>query len=185
MVVVVVMVVMSVLVRAAVREPCAKHGDADRDHHQPGNEVEPRVEVLGNDQLRQQQRHRAQREDPRRVGDGDDAAEVDGVAHGSALADEVGGDDRLAVAGAERVRSAPEEGEGKREEDAGRAQVARDERLEARAVLLRNGRGELRRHTGRVAGLDPGARLRDRERAGEPVLGICAQLLRRAHCRRR
>ncbi len=77
------------------------------------------------------------------------------MADGSALADEVGGDDRLAVARAERVRCAPEESEGERQEDAGRAQVARDERLEARAVLLRNGRSELRRHTGRVAGLDP------------------------------
>ena len=134
---VVVMIVMAMrLCARRCGQAGAKHGDADRDHHQPGDEVEPRVQVLGNDELREQQRDRAEREDAGRVGDGDDAAEVRGVAHGSALADEVRGDDRLAVAGAERVGGAPEEREGECQEDAGRAQVSRDERLESRAVLL-------------------------------------------------
>ena len=105
------------------------------------------------------------------------------MAHGSALADEVCGDDRLTVAGAERVGGAPEEREGECQQDAGRAQVSRDERLESRAVLLCHGRRELRRRALPIARIDLGPRLRDRERAREPVRGIGAQLSRRAYRR--
>ncbi len=40
-VVVVVVMVVAVVVRAPVGEPSTKHGCADRDHHQAGDEVEP------------------------------------------------------------------------------------------------------------------------------------------------
>ena len=73
------------------------------------DEVEPRVEILGDDELREPERDEPEREDADRVRDGDDPAEQQRVPRRAAGADEVRGDDRLAVARGERVRGAPEE----------------------------------------------------------------------------
>ena len=119
------MVGVAVRVRAPMGEPGPEHADPDRDHHQAGDEVEPGIEILGHDQLRERERHHSEREHARGVRHRDDAAEPDRVPDAASLADEVGGDDRLPVARAERVRGAPEQGDRERGEDAGSAQVAR------------------------------------------------------------
>ena len=78
--------------------------------------------------------------------DRDDAAERERVADLPARADHVGGDDRLPVAGCERVRRAPEERQGEGEDDQpGREVVAADQRLEAVRAVLRGRTGAERR----------------------------------------
>ena len=86
-------------VGAAVAPARPEDRRADPDHEQPGSEVQPRVEPVGDDELRERERHQAEREDADRVRDRDDQAEQRGVARRPALADEVRGDDRLPVAG--------------------------------------------------------------------------------------
>ena len=94
----------------------------DAEHEQPGDEVQPRVEVLGEHVGRQRERHRPEGEDADRVRDRHGQPERDGVARGAARADEVGGDHRLAVAGRQRVHRAPSEG---REQEQQRARPGR------------------------------------------------------------
>ena len=55
--------------RARPAHARAQDGAADRQHHHAGDQVEPRVEVLGQDVLREGQRHHPQREHPDRVRD--------------------------------------------------------------------------------------------------------------------
>ena len=63
----------------------------------------------------------------------DDAAERRCLPGYAALADEVCGDDRLPVAGRERMRHAPEKGGAKRRENDERAQmIATDQRRKTR-----------------------------------------------------
>ena len=50
--VIVMMVLVPVPMGVGVRQAHAEHGDADADDHQPGNEVDPRVEPVGDDPLR-------------------------------------------------------------------------------------------------------------------------------------
>ena len=114
----------------------------------PGDEREPRVELLGDDEPREQERDEAEREDPGRVGDGHGRAEDERVARRSARADEVPGDERLAVARRERVHGAPEGGDEEREEDDAEREVATlDQRLEAtRSMRGSRLRRDRRRH---------------------------------------
>ena len=188
--VVVVMVGVAVRVRAPMGEPGPEHADPDRDHHQPGDEVEPGIEILGDDELRERERDHAEREHARRVRDRDDAAEPDRVPNAAALADEVGGDDRLPVARAERVRGAPEEGDRERGEDAGRAEVAPlDERGEARSDVRLSTR--LRGERGGAPGVRRPAATRGRARASRRAgsragpSGYARSWSRRAHRRAR
>ena len=116
------------LVRAGVSCPRREHGRADADDHQPGGEVEPRIEPVGDDPLREQERHAAEREHAGGVGRGRDQPEQRRVPRRAARADDVGGDDRLAVPGRERVRRAPEEREHERDEHDERAEMARGRR---------------------------------------------------------
>ena len=135
------------------RRPAAvpQHDDADADHEQRGDEVHPRIQVLGDDELGEGERHETEREDADRVGDGHNAAERERIARTSSRADEVGRDDRLAVSRRQRVRRSPEEREGERDEDEADAQViARDEGGEAsRAAARTNG---CRRRPSRAGG---------------------------------
>ena len=102
------------------------------DDEQPRDEVQPRVEPVGHDELRERERHEAEGEDADRVRHRHDQPEQRRVPRRAALADEVGGDDRLAVPGRERVRRAPEERGRERGEDHEQAQVRpADERREA------------------------------------------------------
>ena len=155
LVVVAVRMTVAVVVRVTVVVPVAapapagrQHRGADGDDEQAGDERQPGVERLRDDEAREQERDEAEREDPRGVCDGDDAAQEHRVDRAPARADEIPGDDRLAVAGCERVRSTPERGDEQRHEDHADREVAvRDQRLEAPALVLRRGRaGELGRH---------------------------------------
>ena len=74
------------------------------------DEVEPRVERLGQHVGGEREGDGAEREDARGVGDGDDGAERDGLARRPARPDEVGRHHRLPVPGRERVHGAPAEG---------------------------------------------------------------------------
>ena len=106
-----VVVVMPVRVSAAVPHAGKQNRGADADHEQAGGKADPGVELLRHDELGEGERYEAEREDADRVGRRHDQAERRRVPGRSALADEIGGDDRLSVAGRERVRRAPEEGD--------------------------------------------------------------------------
>jgi len=82
-----------------VGEARAQDGEADGHDGQAGRQVQPRVEPVGDDPLRERERDEPEREDADRVRHGHDQPEQGGVARRAALADEVGADDRLAVAG--------------------------------------------------------------------------------------
>ncbi len=174
-VVVVVMVVcIAVPVRVGVARPAREHGGSDADHHQAGGEVEPRIEPVGDDPLREQEGHAAEREHAGGVGRGRDQPEQRRVPRCAARADEVGGDDRLPVAGRERVRGAPEERERERAEDHERAQMLpADERGEARVRDAVGRRERLARRAAPAVRPFVGAswrrRMRDVERAREQV----------------
>ena len=118
-----VVVIVPVCLCAPVQPACPQNRGADRDDEQPGDEVQPRVELVGDDEAREQQRDQAEREDADRVRHGHDQAEQGGVTRGTALAYEVGRDDRLAVPRRERVRHAPEQGRPERGEDDPGAEV--------------------------------------------------------------
>src|SRR5262245_65205526 len=107
--------VVPVAVRAAMPESPNQTRGADAKHEQSRDEPDPRVELLRDDELRERERDEAEREDADRVRRGHDQPERGGVPGLPALADEVGGDDRLAVSRREGVRRAPEEGEGEGE----------------------------------------------------------------------
>ena len=137
---VVMMVIVPVRVCAPVQPARPQNRSADRDDEQPGDEVEPRVQLVGNDEAREQQGDEAEREDADRVRHGHDQAEQGGVTRRAALADEVGRDDRLAVPRRKCVRHAPEQGRPERgEDDPGAEVIAPDERGEA--ASRRCGRG--------------------------------------------
>src|SRR5437588_218488 len=78
-----VVVMVAVGVRPRMREPLSEASQEDRrtdpDHEQPRDEVQPGVELLGDDELRERERDEAEREDADRVRDGHDQAEVGGV----------------------------------------------------------------------------------------------------------
>src|SRR5262249_34883033 len=95
----VVVMVVTVAVRAALSNPPEQHRGADADHEQPGHEPDPRVELLRDDELRERERHEAEREDADRVRRGHDQPERRRMARLPALADEVRRDDRLPVTG--------------------------------------------------------------------------------------
>src|SRR5262245_42388129 len=95
----VVVMVVPVTMGSPVPDAPKQYRRADADHEQPGDEPDPGVELLGDDELRERERDEAEREDADRVRRGHDQAERGGVSWLPALADEVGGHDRLPVAG--------------------------------------------------------------------------------------
>ena len=168
--------VVAVMVIVAVLRASGRAGPGRRARTRPTPttssacaQVEPGIEPVGNDPLREQERHASEREHACRVGGGGDQSEQSGMPGRSARADHVGGDDRLPVAGRERVRRAPEDGEQERDEHDERAQMApADERGEAR-VGDPVGRGERlagEQHGRRVVGRRRGSPRPARRRAG-------------------
>ena len=136
-VVVVVSVRVALVNTAARTEPLAQDGRADEDDEQPRDEREPRVELLGNDERRQAEGHEPEREDARRVRDRDGAAEHEGMTRRSLRSDEVRGDHRFPVSRRERVRSAPERRDQKREEEHADREVSLlDQCLEPAVAVL-------------------------------------------------
>ena len=93
LVVVAVVVVVVVVVRVAAcpfdgarrrgTNALAQNDDADAHHEQRGDEVHPRIQVLGDDELGEGERDESEREDADRVRDRDDAAERESVARTS------------------------------------------------------------------------------------------------------
>ena len=174
-----VVVIVAVLVAVTVHGPVAraKHDHADRDDEQRRGEVEPRIEILGNDELREAERDEAEREDTDRVRDRDDPAEQERVSRLAARADHVAGDDRLPVAGRERVRSAPEHCDEERDEHEADAQLLLgDERSETALVRRRRSTGGLGRAVERRRHTALGSRLERRPRARRPRAGSGADL---------
>ena len=166
-------------------EPPDQHGAADSDHEHARGERQPGVERLGDDELREQERHEPEREDADRVRDGDDPAEQDRVERAAPRADEVAGDDRLAVPGRERVRCTPEGRDREREQDHAEREVAAgDERLEAAAAMLgRRVVVERRRCAAALAQRERSGRRGDVERRAEQILRVGAEVV--APARRR
>ena len=113
-----------------------RHGgqcdDADDDHQHPGDDVDPRIERLGHDELGESERHASQREHADGVGHGGDQAEQRRMAGRAPCPHEVSRDDRLAVAGRQGVGRLPEERGCEGSQDDERAQMpAADQPREA------------------------------------------------------
>ena len=122
--------------RAGRAQPLPQDRSADDDDEQARDERQPRVELLGDDEAREEERHEAQTEDAGRMRRGHRRAEEDRVPRTAAGADQVAGDERLAVPRRERMRRAPEGRYEEREhDDAGRQRAALDERLEPAAAV--------------------------------------------------
>ena len=109
---VIVRVVVPVLARRRARATHARAHDrgAHAEHQQPGDEVEPWVQVLGEHVRRQPECHRPQGEDADRVRDRHGQPECNGMARRAARSDQVRRHHRLAVAGRQGVDRAPAEG---------------------------------------------------------------------------
>ena len=141
-VVVVVAVLMAAVVmtvHAAHAEPPAQHGEPDPDDEEPRDEREPRVELLGDEEPREEERHETQAEHAGSVGHGDRGAQEERVPRSPPGAHEVPGDEGLAVAGSQGVRGTPEgRHEQRDEDDADRQLAALDQRLEAAADMGRS-----------------------------------------------
>jgi hypothetical protein len=99
---------MAVAVRARGVRDAAARTEAPIRPRAARDEVQPRVEVIRHDELRERERDEAEREDADVCVAVTIRPEQRRVPGRAALADEVGGDDRLAVPGRERVGGAPE-----------------------------------------------------------------------------
>ena len=123
-------------VHAARAEPPPEHGEPDPDDEEPREEREPRIELLGDEEPRKEERHESQPEHAGGVGHGDRRAEEDRVPGAPAGPHEIAGDERLAVAGSQRVRGAPERRHEERDERDSHGQLsALYQRLEAAADM--------------------------------------------------
>ena len=152
-----------------------------RHHEEPGREVEPRIEVLGEHVLREGERHETEREDADRVGDRDGGAEDHGMARAAAGADQIGGHHGLAMAGRERVKRSPSEGgEEQQQENALAGGGALEEAFEA-ALLAAFACGDegaalaARRDKRAVTRADGEGGVAAVERAGEKVVGVAPE----------
>ena len=106
---------------------------ADADDHHARGQVEPRVELIRDDELRERERDDAEREHPGRVRDRDGGAEDQRVARLPAGAGEVGRHHRLAVAGREGVDHAEHEREAERRRSRPRRSASRRSRSARRS----------------------------------------------------
>ena len=124
--------VVSVLVVVSgrpARVPLQEENETEDGDREPGDRAQPRVEPLRHDVPRGIERQAAQEVDARRVGGGDDESQDHGMPGGAARAHEIGGDDRLAVAGLERMEGAEAHGHHQRQGDDARAQLAHGDEL--------------------------------------------------------
>jgi hypothetical protein len=176
-----------VFVGVAVYKPVAapaaqaprKHRGPDADHEQAGDERQPRVQALGHDEPRKQERDEAEPEHARRVGHGHGRAEQHRVAGTPPRADQVARDQRLPVPWRERVGGAPEGRNQKGDDDdAEREVTALDQGLEAAAaVTRRRGCVDAWRETRARAQRHRRGRRGHVERRAEQVLRIGAELI--------
>jgi hypothetical protein len=166
-------------------EPAPKHGQPDADDEEPGDEREPRVDLLGDEEARQEERHEAEREHAGGVRDGNGRAEEERVPGAPAGAHEVAGDECLAVARCEGVRGTPERRDEQRDEDDTEGELAPlDQLLEAAADTGTSGRRSERRGRSRGrARHEAGGGRAHVERRREQLLRVGAELVRAALCR--
>src|SRR5262245_66263683 len=99
LVAVVFMIVIMVMVVAARAKPLSQHRTSDRDDEHAGDEGEPWVELLGDDERREPESHEPEGEDAGGVRDRHRPSKEQGIARTPPRADEVCGDHRLAVPG--------------------------------------------------------------------------------------
>ena len=130
-------------------QPLAQHRCADYDDEEPRRQREPGVELLGDDEPRQHEGHETEPEDTGRVGQRHRRSQQEGVPRLSLRADEVAGDECLAVARRQRVHGSPERGDQEGEQDDAEREVAApDQRLEAAAAVVGCGGAPDRRRGG-------------------------------------
>ena len=163
-------------------QPLPEHRRSDGDDEQPRGERQPGVELVGDDELREQERDQSEGEDAGGVRRGHGRAEQERVPRLALGSDEVAGDERLPVPRREGVDCAPEGGDQEREQDHAEREVAAlDQRLEAPVSVLGRRRdpdrgGRRRRAPGRV--LD--GRASHVERRAEQALRVGTELVRAA-----
>ena len=182
------------VVRARVRRERATRStpSADGHHQQPGDQRQPRVEVLGQHVLRQRSVTRPSANTPIVCVTVTVAPSATACRARAARADQVGGDHRLAVARRERVQRAPaERGQQQQHEQHAAARAASANRP-AKPSPARSRRGA--RPPRGAVGRDhacrrPGATAKRRralvERARQQVLRVAAQAVRRVAARGR
>ena len=134
-------VVVVVVRPASPPQALPQHRCSDDDDEQAGGEREPGIELVGDDELRQQQRHEPEGEHPCRVRDGHGCTEEEGMPRLPLRADEVAGDECLAVAGSQSVHRSPERRDQEGEQDHAEREVAAlDQRFESAACVHRSRR---------------------------------------------
>ena len=88
-----------------------EHVSTQPGNGQPGKYTQPRIELFRHDVSRGIKGDGAQRKDSRSVRSGDDQTKQQRMSSRAARADQVGGYDRFAVAGFQRVQRAQSEGD--------------------------------------------------------------------------
>ena len=115
--VIVIVVIVIVFLAAPPAKALPEHRRADRDDEKSGGKREPGIEPLGKDELREGERHDADREHAGGVCDRHRSSQQHRVAWRSLRADQIGGHERLAVSRCKRVCGAPESGDQERKEE--------------------------------------------------------------------
>ena len=95
----------------------SEEGEANPGYGQTRDATEPRVQAVWHHVAGGVERHRAEQEDPGRVGDRDREPEEDGVPRGTPRSNEIGGDNGLAMARLERVKRTQHHSRGHREQE--------------------------------------------------------------------
>ena len=174
----VVMVIVVVAVPAS--EPLPKDAQPDRDDEQPGRQRQPRVELLGHDEAREQERHEPEREHAGGVRDGHRRSERDRVAGRPRVPTRYPATSAFPCPGVS-ARRAPERRDEQREQDDPRREVAAlDQRLEAAATV---GGSRRRRASGpaqECCRREVRVRRADVERRAEQVARVGPELVRAA-----
>src|SRR5919107_3999935 len=103
---VVVVVIVVVEVASACPPACPYQPGAQRDHQQPRTYLQRRYQDVRQDVLAGEERQQADGDDRGGVGEGDDTAQGGGVFSGTATADQISGDQGLAVTRCQGVQPA-------------------------------------------------------------------------------
>ena len=172
------------LAPARAAQPLPEHRRADADDEQPRGERQPRVELSGTMNCESASVTSPRAKTPAVCVDRHGRAEQERVPRLALRADEVAGDERLAVPRREGVDGAPEGGDQEREQDHAEREVAALDRATRSPPLRCSGAGAT---ADRWAPAPPSSRactstvaLRDVERRAEQALRVGAELVRAA-----
>lgn len=127
------MLVLVTVAMVADAEALAQHLAPDRDDHHPREQLQPREHrllLLGPHGALTPEQDQTEDEDGHGVGEGDDETQHDRVARTPSRAEEIGGDEALAVARGEGVAGAVDERERDEENQAQRRQLPPRQRLQ-------------------------------------------------------